>query len=823
MMTNSLRLKKKNEKKNSIYSPKPIKLCQDLSQSSKSLSINDLISCSPIGRNKTKTMITSLLSSSKGIIRDKRQYNSSTNFPQQFKHFYPFKPNNSQNLLNFSNNEEKTKLILSPKISEPIRNINEYNSSKKYISFRPLSSSRFMLNKYYRNIKLRKHQLYINRDRDSIHADSPLINFNNIKNSNIEKENEKNKSNDTEGNINEYLNENRFINYIDEINKNSNYINKCKNNIKEYFITDEKRDGNKHIFEELLNKYKFDEYEHENYFSSDIYSTKKNSFNIGNFTINFKITSLKFIFYEIIGDSKNIDNNIFYNIENKAKIKYNTNTKIKFPFEFLSVFYGIELNDFISFVLSVIEYEQKNNKFIILNNNFISKIEIGKTLYDFFTEMSYFYKYNNNESKECLIYDWEIKNSNNIIKHFVLKIMLPQMKISIKGQNMNKIKFFSNINIKTMGDLINNSFNKWDYYILIYFSELKIFRFEINKILCGKYINNNQGQKTEVKKILFNLNQINTILNTIKKNDSSYGFFYININKYNYKNESYYIDLKLPKIKISYQNLLYCFNKKFDIDIKRLSQINKLRKSFRPEDLIKYSMTIIKNKNNKSEELEKIKKFLSSKKTIKPFKRASSLVNRDKTRSDSKRSNSSNKSNKKRILRKDTMQSKIQYSKNYNPNDEVIKDIKLNLDKYIFNFDESILKYIKVENNTNIIKKNFNKVLNIKKNYSMNHSMSQPLLRRNTNNFSKNNIDSINNEKKWDIEIGTMELSWTNQDALTKNILLNKKDSEYLLEYPPFQWKFFVEKNIEIILSDETNMVRPIRRSSKKTLIARLS
>ena len=552
-------------------------------------------------------MITSLLSSSKGIIRDKRQYNSSTNFPQQFKHFYPFKPNNSQNLLNFSNNEEKTKLILSPKISEPIRNINEYNSSKKYISFRPLSSSRFMFNKYYRNIKLRRHQLYINRD--SIHADSHFINFYNIKNSNIEKENEKNKSNDTEGNINEYLNENRFINYIDEINKNSNYINKCKNNIKEYFITDEKRDGNKHIFEELLNKYKFDEYEHENYFSSDIYSTKKNSFNIGNFTINFKITSLKFIFYEIIGDSKNIDNNIFYNIENKAKIKYNTNTKIKFPFEFLSVFYGIELNDFISFVLSVIEYEQKNNKFIILNNNFISKIEIGKTLYDFFTEMSYFYKYNNNESKECLIYDWEIKNSNNIIKHFVLKIMLPQMKISIKGQNMNKIKFFSNINIKTMGDLINNSFNKWDYYILIYFSELKIFRFEINKILCGKYINNNPGKKTEFKKILFNLNQINTILNTIKKNDSSYGFFYININKYNYKNESYYIDLKLPKIKISYQNLLYCFNKKFDIDIKRLSQINKLRKSFRPEDLIKYSMTIIKNKNNKSEELEKNKKI----------------------------------------------------------------------------------------------------------------------------------------------------------------------------------------------------------------------
>ena len=84
------------------------------------------------------------------------------------------------------------------------------------------------------------------------------------------------------------------------------------------------------------------------------------------------------------------------------------------------------------------------------------------------------------------------------------------------------------------------------------------------------------------------LNQINIILNTIKKNDSSYGFFYTNTSKTNNKNESFYINLKLPKVLISYHNILYCFNKRFDIDIKQLSQINKLRKSFLPEDLIKY-------------------------------------------------------------------------------------------------------------------------------------------------------------------------------------------------------------------------------------------
>ena len=85
------------------------------------------------------------------------------------------------------------------------------------------------------------------------------------------------------------------------------------------------------------------------------------------------------------------------------------------------------------------------------------------------------------------------------------------------------------------------------------------------------------------------------------------------------------------------------------------------------------------------------------------------------------------------------------------------------------------------------------------------------VMRNNSNNFNKKNIDLANNEKKLNIEIGTIELSWTNQDALTKNIMMNKKDSEYLLDRPPYQWKFFVEKNIEKILAEESNLVKPIR------------
>ena len=91
------------------------------------------------------------------------------------------------------------------------------------------------------------------------------------------------------------------------------------------------------------------------------------------------------------------------------------------------------------------------------------------------------------------------------------------------------------------------------------------------------------------------------------------------------------------------------------------------------------------------------------------------------------------------------------------------------------------------------------------------------LLRSNSFNISKKNIDMANNnEQKLNIEIGTIEMSWTNQEALTKNIMMNKKDTEYLLDHPPYQWKFFVEKNIEKMLIEEANLVKPIRRSSKK-------
>ena len=806
MITNKFTPKNKRKSKSSFNIRTP-KIINELSLSQRRSSINNFINNFSNGKEKTKIMITSLLGSYKSILINKKKYSSSTSLQKKFHYFYPYKPNDSQKVSNISQKEEKLKLYLSPKSNDSIININEYFTPNNKL---PNVQSPFSNNKinFKKVFKSNNYRLFVN-NRYNIHAKSPM----NMHKDKKFIENDKNnnsfnsESNDDTLTINDIM----FTNFIDEINENIIYINKCKNELKEYFKNDDKKDSNKSFFEELLYKFKFDEYEHNNFFLTDFYSTKKNSFNIGDLNINFKLSSLKFVFYEITEDNlneKNIDVKLLYDIENKKNIKYNINTKIKFPFEYLAVFYGINTDEFINLIVSMIEFDYENNKFSIDHNNFIAKTEIGKTLYDFYTEKSYIYLNNYNNSKECLIYDWEVKTTNNNeIRHFILKIILPQMKMHIKCANKTKIKFFKTISINTMGDLIKNSFYKWDYFILIKFSEFKLFRYEINKIISDKYNNidnsnneNNFKNKNNMKKIIFNLNKMFIILNTIKQNTISYGFFYSNKKLSNGENETYYISLKLPKINIAYHNLTYSFHKKFDIDIKSLSQLNKLRKSFHPEDIIKYSMIIEKN-NYKEEESKidkhNIKNLLSSKKQINSIhRRKYSISNKQRSRKNSI---------KLLVNKKDGNTGHIKFNKNFN-NEDFIKDIKLNLNKYIFNFDESILKYINLKEND---KKNYDENF-----MSKNKPIIENIIKPNIN--TPNNTNVVNNSQKLDIEIGNIELFWTNNLSLTKHLILDKKESDLLLDHPQSKWKFILEKNINKYLSDEKNVIKPIRRSSKK-------
>ena len=349
-----------------------------------------------------------------------------------------------------------------------------------------------------------------------------------------------------------------------------------------------------------------------------------------------------------------------------------------------------------------------------------------------------------------------------------------------------KIKFYSDVKLKTIDNLIKNSFNRWDYYLLIKFSEHKLFRYEINKIICGKYTNTKLYMhlnkfKTE-KKLSFNLSNSLTKINTFKKNYSSYNFFYSYLKEE--KSEAYFIKFKLPKIAISYNSLLSKFDKTFDLDFRSLYQLNKLRKYFLPEDLIKYSMTVIKAKkilHNEEEKVPTNKKFLVSK-TMKPFKRSSARMSID-----NKTKNNIRKLFKGKIKEKNEGNTSILHpklSKNLEK-EEIIKDINLDLDKYIFNFDETLLKFI----NINDIHKNDSKIK-----YKM---------------YSNNNI---NNNKKMNIDIGIIELVWTNRDALTNEYQFDQKITQYLLDFPPYEWRAYVENNIEKIILGNSN----VRRSKKK-------
>ena len=817
----NIKIRKNERKINSCYlirSKSPHNISQPTSSSSlnmNSLSIRDLISYSPRCKNRTKVMITKLLSSSKCLMINKKKYSSSTSFPRNFHHFYPYNPNNLFISLNLPNREKQNNNF---KIFYPIMNKNQ--------SMKKMSSNYKKINN---NLNIFKNKLHINKDKKIFRLMSPEPNFekikrkiypkNSIDESQSVKESEKEMGSKlNEGNL--HINKDNFLHFIDEMNKNKIHINKCKKYVKDYFM--EKKDGNKSFFEDLIYKYKYDENENYNFFLNSDYSSKKNSFKIGNFEITFKITSLRYIFYEIPEvkqGEQEFDSAVFYDLEKNSNVKYNINSKIKLPFEFLSIFYGISFREFINLMISIIDYDYDKNKFFIEYTNFINKIELGKSLYDFFAENCYFYLHNYNHKKQCFIYDWEVKNKNSIdVKHYVVKILMPQLRINIKYDNEYKIKFFSTIEIQTIGDLIKNSFNHWDLYTLVYFSEFKLFRYEINKILCGRYktifndnFNNNFKNKKRGKKISFNLNTINIILNTKIKNRKSYGFFYSHQKLENNENETYYIKLKIPQIRISLNNSLYSFNKKFDISIKEMSQINKLRRSFRPEDIIKYSMIIIRSKqkvNDMLSESVKPKRNYTSKFSS---RRNSTIVSKDKT--------TSNKNNKHHIKR-EAVKGNIKFNKNYN-NEEYIKDIKLNLDNYIFNLDESILKFIKVkENKINKMNNNLEEFLNKnnKESEDKNKNIKDNLNQKNIDFIIRDNKDQNANNNKIEIEIGTIQLSWTDQEALTKNIFLDKKQTEYLLDIPTFKWKFFVEKHIEKIILEESSTLRPVRRDSRKNL-----
>ena len=654
--------------------------------------------------------------------------------------------------------------------------VNNNNEITSYTPYDKKIRDKSFFNSGYKNsLFAKKIKFYLNRVANEVKT-----------NKNNSVKNHKNIFDDINGKTNYIkLDFNKiFMTYIDNINTDKSNIIKYKKELHEYF-DDNNNDNISSYFNDLLNNTQFEinDKENEDYFSNDSYSSKKNNFMIKNLDITFKISSLKLIFYEIIYNNKfvietNNRNNSKNNNTNNTAIK-KLNTKIKMPFKFLPLFYGLNFEDFINLLISLIDYDFDKNKFFIKYDNFITKVGETTILYDLYKENSFINIYNSNNEKEYFLYDWELKGKNNEEKHFCIKILLPQIKIRIKYQGNNKAKFYSYINHKTMYNLIKNSFNKWEFFILIYFSQYKLFRDEINKIISrnssniqlvnmiNKY-NNNQN-------VVFNLTNSNIQANTNKNNYTSYDFFYSYLKDGIIEN--YYINFKLPKINVNF----YSFKKNFDLDYRRFHQLNKLRKYFMLEDIIKYSM-IINTHKEKINFIEIEKPKIENEKKLKKHKENQLIKLPSSQFIDGKRKKSTRaflKNNIKKNKEENNLNNIIKENYKFR---EIITDVKLNLDKYIFNFDEKIL-------NCNHIK-DFYKTYN--KDY---HEI---------NDHNNCNTLSDNNNKKLVINIDNLEVSLINKDGLKYKYNFDKSTSQYLLDFSKNKWKSYLIKNIEKIIKGES-------------------
>ena len=733
--------------------------------------------------SRSDILITRVLSVSKSLLvyeDDKEE----SKIPEKSIYRYPYKPDYFPNLDNSINSK---KLLLKKKIKSHQPNLS-YISSNTRQSNQSIGNSTSGFNnsitnnlynssstpKITENI-FKKKAKFIKKNQKEI-MNKTTNSFLNINSSYYKKEITK----EIISNVN--INEQIFIEFIDNINTDNSYINNFKGKLRQYYSGNNKFNLDTSCFKDLIDYYNWEE--NENYFT-DFYSTKKNTFTIkDSLNITMKLNSLQFIFYEIkyINNKENTQNN--NNNNNGKQIKLNT--KIKLPFQFLSFFYGLSYGEFFNLLTALIEYDFNKNIFYIPNDIFVEKIDECKTLYDFFSKKSFALNNDSHKTKEYFLYDWDIKDKNNKFRYFQFKILLPRMKMKINCNDKNIIKFYKNISLENMDDFIKYSFNEWDYFILVNFSEHKVFRFEINKILTGKYSkhrNYNDFKNNNLKfnkHINYNLANSMVQINTIRRNDFSYCFFYT-LYKDNKKanNEVNFINFILPKISITYNNILNNFHKIYEVGLKKLHQLNKLRKYFIQEDIIKFSM-IIKNERNKSsiDEIEKnddAKNFRTMRTSF--FKRKSSSIDFSMKRKDT----SVRKFLKKKLTIKKKMINKIQDLNNINDINKsvsnlpkelgIIKDIDLNLEPYIFNYDESILKFIDFKD------------------------------------IHKNDKKDNSKTDKFIIDIANLELTWTDKDGLRNSYKFDKNISHYLLDFPQDKWKNYVENNIEEIIlgkSDES-------------------
>ena len=525
--------------------------------------------------------------------------------------------------------------------------------------------------------------------------------------------------------------------------------------------------------------------------------------------VKVKLSGLRLKFYELSKKKRK-------SLINIAKYTEEKISSIKFPFEFLYFFYGLNIDLFLIFLTKIIDYNSSQNSFELNYDKLFEKYNLYKSTLPFYNSNSFIEKYNGNNTKEYFKYNWDIyidnekKEQKNIIKNYYLKIFLPKMTIYIENNFNTKSIFYANIDINKICYFLKNNFLNWDKYILSYFSEFKLFRYVKNNLLSAtknyfekndihndkdnnsNNLNDINNNLKDFKKVRYNLNKTNIILNNIKTNNKSYIFFFTTCMKEEKnKNENYFLQIKLPKKFVNYKDSNVYLKKEFDLDIKTMTQLNKLRKSFNKIDIIKYCLLFVKGKNQNKYNMNN-----SAKKVNSNFDK---MIRQTSGKYLSKFSNNNSQIENIKPIGKN----------NDNLNEEII-DIKLNLNENIFNFDEDILKYIKA-NDEGIKNNKINQ-------YIGNNKMEI----YSTNHLNDKNFLNDNKDKKLSIEIDKIQLYWMNNNNKEKNIYkFEDNESEYLFDHSSIIWRKYIETNFEKIIEasiPESKKITSSKNNSSSTI-----
>ena len=353
------------------------------------------------------------------------------------------------------------------------------------------------------------------------------------------------------------INSKTFLNYIDKFNNMDGVIHKYITYKEKYFVNKNK-DGNKSLLEEYMNK----NIDNDNVikpFNEPVFK-KENIFKIKNTEVKLRCDSIILYFYEE---------------ETKKKI-----SKIKFPFECIPFFYGIDFDSFKLFIFSVIGYDYKINQFklnISKFNQAYNNYLVEKKLYN---EDCYLLNYSENPSFK---YDWIVQSEKNT-KKYKLKIQMPKMKVRFKYFNNIKTTLIKSLDSTRMSYLILENFKDWDLFLLNSFCIIKQFRKTINQALSYSLLLNKKNLKFDLDdpKIKLNKNNYSTFSSV----------FFITFQKETL-GKNIYFEINTPKIKVNYKSdNVESYEKIYNLNIKEAIQLNKMRKSFWPEDMINRCLSV---------------------------------------------------------------------------------------------------------------------------------------------------------------------------------------------------------------------------------------